>query len=102
MIEVRLATESDIPLMLDISNKEAKNSIANFSVEPESLDDWIALYKSIFPDFPWLVACNVEDIVGIARSTPWKGRCAYEHAAEVGVYNKPSFQQQGIGRKLYE
>ena len=52
--------------------------------------------------FPWLVA-NGEGgvIVGFAKSSPWKARCAYHWTAEVSAYIAPNHVGGGIGRSLY-
>lgn len=80
MSEKRRATELDIPQMLIISNEEARNSIANFVVEPELLEHWITEFQNTNQRFPWLAATEDEEVVGFAKASPWKGRCAYQSA----------------------
>lgn len=99
---IRTAVIDDIPAMLDISNAEAERSTANFSVEPETLEEWQATYKSTQPRFPNLVAVYENQIIGFAKSIPWSGRCAYEHSAQIGIYISPNWQGKGVGKELYE
>jgi L-amino acid N-acyltransferase YncA len=41
-------------------------------------------------------------IVGFAKASPWKGRCAYAYSVEITVYIHPDAHRRGIGRLLYE
>lgn len=41
-------------------------------------------------------------ILGFAKSSPWKGRCAYRWTAETSVYLRPDCQGRGLGRALYD
>ena len=42
-----------------------------------------------------------DQIVGFAKASPWKGRCAYLWSAEVTVYVHPARHGRGIGTALY-
>ena len=42
------------------------------------------------------------DVIGFAKASPWKGRCAYAFAAEITVYIHHERLGRGIGRELYE
>lgn len=98
---VRLATANDIPAVLAISNWAAEHTPANFAIQPESLDDWLDSFKQTSRMFPWLVADEAADIVGFAKASPHRGRCAYAWTAEVSVYVHPDHHGRGVGRSLY-
>jgi L-amino acid N-acyltransferase YncA/LmbE family N-acetylglucosaminyl deacetylase len=50
----------------------------------------------------WLVACDdASAIIGFAKSSPWRARCAYHWTAEVSVYLSSDHIGRGIGRALY-
>lgn len=83
---IRKTEVDDIPAMLAISNSEAEHSPANFSIGPETLDDWQNTFTSTQSRFPNLVAFDENTIIGFAKSFPWSGRCAYEHSAQISVY----------------
>ncbi|HRP61722.1 MAG TPA: N-acetyltransferase family protein [Phycisphaerales bacterium] len=101
-ILIRLAHAADIPAILEISNHAALSSPANFATEPDLLDDWLRAWRDTHEKHPWLIACNAQErIIGFAKTSPWKGRCAYRWAVETTVYIAPGFQGQGIGRALY-
>ena len=76
---------------------------------------WRESFIATSDSHPWLVAVGDERehkssldhhadrraIIGFAKSSPWKGRCAYNWSAEVTVYVDPERQGSGIGRALY-
>ena len=103
MTDVRLATPSDLPAILAISNGAALNTTANFAIEPETSDTWRADYDETHEMFPWLVAADDDTgaVVGFAKASPWKGRCAYEWTAETTVYVIPLQHGKRIGTALY-
>ena len=102
MTDVRLATPSDLPGILAISNWAALNTAANFAIEPETSDVWRAEYDETHEMFPWLVAADdAGAIVGFVKAGPWKGRCAYEWTAETTVYVMPDQYGKRIGTALY-
>jgi phosphinothricin acetyltransferase len=100
-MDIRLAQPDDLPAIVDLSNWAAANTAANFAVEPESLDMWRESFARTHERFPWLVAVEGAVLLGFAKATPWKGRCAYDYSAEVTVYVQPNRHGQGIGRALY-
>jgi len=108
-MRTRLAQHDDLPAILAISNRAAMETIANFAVEPESLEHWQHLWQTTHEKFPWFVAETESedqsasgDIVGFSKASPWQGRCAYQFAAEVAVYVKPEYHGMGMGTELYE
>ncbi len=99
---IRLADLEDVTAILDISNWAAANTPANFSIEPESLATWEESWRGTHEVYPWVVAeMDAGRIVGFAKASPWKGRCAYDWSVEVTVYVHPEHQGQGIGKALY-
>ncbi len=99
---VRLATPSDLPAILAISNWAALNTAANFAIKPETPDAWQADYDETREMFPWLVAADEDGAVaGFAKAGPWQGRCAYEWTAETTVYVSPDQLGKRIGTALY-
>jgi phosphinothricin acetyltransferase len=109
-MNIRLATIDDVPEILAISNRAALETAANFAIEPESLVSWRESYAATHDRYPWVVAAGAspEDradgsqVVGFAKASPWKGRCAYDHACEITIYVTPSHHGRGLGRAIYE
>lgn len=101
-MNVRLATIADIPAILAISNHYALTTAANFAIEPEPLEHWQRDFEATRAKYPWLVAVDEGGgIIGFAKASPWKGRCAYAYSAETTVYVAPGLHRRGVGRTLY-
>ncbi len=127
---VRLARESDLAAITEINDWYILRTAANFNVDAVGAramrDDWLASRDR----YPWLVAIDEPDensehgsedepedetqtdststtapchaMIGFARASAWKGRCAYDWSAEVTVYVHHEYQRRGIGFMLYE
>lgn len=100
--EIRLAGRADLPRILDISNRAARDTTANFATADESLEDWTRSWEQTFTLHPWLVMVDAGIVVGFARSSPHRARGAYAWTAEVSVYIDPAHHGTGAGRALYD
>jgi phosphinothricin acetyltransferase len=103
MGDIRLATAEDLTGILAISNWAAENTAANFAIEPETLASWQRDWRETHEMFPWVVAAgDGSALIGFAKASPWKGRCAYNWTAETTVYVHPDHHGRGVGRALYQ
>jgi phosphinothricin acetyltransferase len=99
---IRLANNTDLAAILDISNWAALNTPANFAIDPETLKTWTQSFDQSHRMFPWLVAEREGVILGFAKASPHRGRCAYAWTAEVSVYVHPDHHGKGVGTHLYQ
>ncbi len=110
MVQLRLATAADIPAILDIANWYAANTPANFAVVPEPLAMWQQAWREQHERHAWVVAEATADegatadaaIVGFAKASPFRLRCAYRWTIETTVYLRAGWHGRGLGRDLYE
>lgn len=104
--EITLATASDVPAMLAISNDAAARTAANFATEPETLESWTRSFATTHDHYPWLVARSSApgepEVIGFAKASPHRARGAYAWTAEVAVYLAPHRHRRGVGTALYE
>ena len=102
LMRIRPAKFDDLPAILAISNWAAINTAANFAIEQETLESWRQEWRETHELYPYLVAVDHRDtIVGFAKASPWKGRCAYAYSAEVTVFVHRDHHGHGIGKALY-
>ncbi len=85
-INVRAATEADVPAILDIYNHYIVNSIATFDVEPQTLDEKLAWFRlSTTRPYCAIVADSDSEVIGFASLSPFRSKAAYRHTAENSV-----------------
>lgn len=105
-IEIRTATEADLPALTDIYNHYVVNTHITFDTEPfEPLDRqvWFNSYAST-GRYRLLVATSggTGEILGYACSGQLRPKAAYDTSVETTVYLHPDEVGKGTGSKLYE
>jgi L-amino acid N-acyltransferase YncA len=100
-LQIVLARREDVPRIVEISNWAAANTSANFATEPEPLEAWMELFEQTSALHPWLVALLDDEVIGFAKASPHRSRCAYGWTAEVSVYIAPEHHGRGVGTALY-
>jgi phosphinothricin acetyltransferase len=98
---IALADRGDVPHALRFANWAAVHSPANFALEPEPLDGWLADFDHHHAMYPWLVARTDDGVVGFAKASPHRARGAYAWTAEMTVYIDEAAQGKGVGKALY-
>jgi acyl-coenzyme A synthetase/AMP-(fatty) acid ligase/L-amino acid N-acyltransferase YncA/acyl carrier protein len=99
---VRPARRTDFDAVCALVNHYITTSAVNFHEAPQQPAEWIAAWSDGNDRYPWLVAVDDHEVVGIAYAQPWKRRAAYQWSVEVTVYVAPSAVSRGVGRALYE
>jgi L-amino acid N-acyltransferase len=100
-MEVRRASEEDVPSMVEIENHEILEGTAHFGTEPISLADGRSRFDNESEHYPLWVALEEGRVIGFARSGPWKTREAYRFTTEIGVYVRHSHQGRGVAKAIY-
>ena len=85
---IRMATEKDIPALLEIYAPYVENTTYSFEYTPPTPEQFTARFRKYTAQCPWLVWEEDE-------------RMAYSWCAEVSIYLAPEAQRRGIGRQLY-
>lgn len=107
-MEIRLARESEIAACTSISNWAVLHTAANFATEPEEPAHWVDKWARERDYHPWYVAIDApggsgeERVLGFAKSSPFRERCAYRWTVETTIYVDPGHHGRGIGRELYQ
>ena len=99
---IRMATQADIPAILDIYGPYVLHTAVSFEYSVPTLEEFTERFRTITAQFPWLVWEEAWKILGYAYGSLPFGRAAYRWCASSSIYLAPQAQGRGIGRKLYE
>ncbi|MES1219354.1 MAG: N-acetyltransferase family protein [Bacteroidota bacterium] len=101
-ISIRLATEDDLPAMLEIYNDIIVNTTAVYDYEPHTLEmrkQWFATKEQ--QGFPVFAAEENHELVGFSTIGPFRREwTAYRYSVENSVYVKSGARGKGIGKLL--
>ena len=103
-MNLRDATEGDLPAIVDIYNSTVPGRMVTADTEPVTVEQRAGWFREHDARRrPLWVAETDEDVVGwLSLSDFWDGRPAYHATAEVGVYVKDGHRGGGVGRRLVE
>jgi len=99
-IQVRPATESDLPGILEIYNDAVLNTTATFDTESQSLEEKREWLREASYPYVVLVAERGGQVFGWASLRRFRPKAAYRYTAENSVYVRKDCHGEGIGRTL--
>jgi L-amino acid N-acyltransferase YncA len=100
-LEVRDATEADLPAIQAIYAHHVLHGVASFEETPPSIDDLRGRLASVLSHgLPYMVAGIDGAIAGYCYATPYRPRAAYRNTIEDSIYIDDAFRGRGIGRVL--
>jgi len=100
-ISIRLATEDDLPGLLEIYNDIIINTTAVYEYEPHTLEmrkQWFLTKKE--QRFPVFLAEEDGNLAGFSSIGPFRAWAAYKYSVENSVYVKSGMRGRGIGKLL--
>lgn len=98
---IRIATEQDIPAMLEIYGPYVENTTVSFEYDVPCRREFTQRFYAVTAQFPWLVWEEEGRILGYAYGSPPFARAAYRWCAEPSIYLCPEAQGRGIAPRLY-
>jgi L-amino acid N-acyltransferase len=101
-VEIRKAVYTDVPAITGIYNEAILTTTATFDKEPKTTASQRKWFKAHGPKNPIVVAVEGGKVVGWASLSAYSDRCAYAGTAEISVYVKESFRNQGVGKQLMQ
>jgi L-amino acid N-acyltransferase YncA len=101
MLNILPATLEHLEQITNIYNEAVLNSIATFDTEPKSVEEQRLWFNEHGGKYPILVAEENNTIVGWASLSRWSGRCAYADTAEISIYIKDDYREQGKNEGLH-
>ena len=101
-VAIRPATGADVSAMNAIYNEYIVDSHVSFDLEPwsdEKRHEWFS--SRVTAGYPFFVACEGDEVIGVAWAGPWRDKEAYRGSVESTVVLAPGSEGRGIGTTLY-
>jgi len=100
-LEIRSATEPDLPFITAIYGEAVRHGTATFELDPPDLAEMTRRFRALIDGgFPYLVAALDGRVVGYAYAGAYRPRPAYRFTVENSVYLEPATHRRGIGLQL--
>lgn len=100
-MSIRTVRPEDAKGLLDIYAYYVEETAISFETEVPSVGEFKIRIEEILKSYPYIVACDNDELLGYAYLHPFVGRKAYELSAETTIYLNPVKKKMGIGKKLY-
>ncbi len=101
-ISIRKADPAeDAAVLVGIYRPYVEKTAITFEYEVPSVEEFRGRMEHTLENYPYLVAELDGKPVGYAYASPFVGRKAYEHSAEISIYLSPECRRKGIGKRLY-
>jgi L-amino acid N-acyltransferase YncA len=100
-VEIRPATEAELPAVTEIYEHAVLYGTATFELIPPDLAEMTRRFRVLTDGgFPYFVAVLEGTVIGYAYAGPYRPRPAYRFTVENSVYLQPSIHRRGIGTQL--
>jgi L-amino acid N-acyltransferase YncA len=100
-MEIRDATEADVPDIQAIYAHHVLNGTGTFEEEPPSVEEMAArFHKIVDRGYVWLVAADATGVLGFGYYAPFRERSAYRFTVEDSIYVREDVRGQGVGKGL--
>jgi phosphinothricin acetyltransferase len=102
-LQVRPATEADLPSITKIYGHAVRYGTATFEITPPDLAEMTRRFRTLMDGgFPYFVAVLDGAVVGYAYAGAYRPRPAYRFTVENSVYLDPAMHRRGIGLQLMQ
>jgi L-amino acid N-acyltransferase YncA len=101
-MNIRNATESDLPAIVDIYNQSIPAGWSTADTQPISVADRIEWFSKFDPAKRpiWVAEIDGRVVATAYLSSFYGGRPAYDATAEVSMYVATAYHRRGIGRRF--
>ena len=100
MLKIREAKITDLDEITEIYNWAILNTTATFDTNKKSIIEQKKWFKNHNKKNPIIVAELKNEIIGWAALSEYSNRCAYSDTAELSLYVKDGYMNQGFGKEL--
>src|SRR3982075_733032 len=102
-LEIRRATEADLPFVTGIYEHAVLYGTATFELIPPDLAEMTRRFGVLMDGgFPYFAASLEGRVVGYAYAGAYRPRPAYRFTVENSVYLQPAIHRRGIGMQLLQ
>jgi phosphinothricin acetyltransferase len=103
-VEIRPASDSDLPSLNEVYNHYVATTHVTFDIEPVTPDERRAWFRHYAATGRHRLFVAVEDgsVVGFASSSRFRAKAAYDTSVETTVYVAPGVVGRGVGAMLYD
>lgn len=101
-IIIRVASEEDAEVLLNIYTYYVKNTAITFEHEVPTLEEFKNRIKETLKNYPYLVAVVDGEVAGYIYASRFRTRASYAWSASTSIYLDKQYHRLGIGKMLYE
>ena len=102
-IQIRDATEADLPAIIDIHNAAIASRISTAQLEPVTIESQREWFRAHSPAQHPILVAEVEGVIaGWLSFKEFLPRCAYRGTVELSLYISEQFRRRGLGRRLLQ
>ena len=102
-IEIRPATEADLPTVTEIYEHAVRFGTATFELIPPDIAEMTRRFEALMQGgFPYFSAALDGSVMGYAYAGAYRPRPAYRFTVENSVYLQPAIHRRGIGQQLLQ
>jgi len=99
--QIRFVRPEDAEELAGIYAPYVRQTAITFEYEPPSPEEFRRRIEGIRQRYPYLAAEENGRLLGYCYASPFKGRAAYDWAAETSIYIRMDQHRRGLGRRLY-
>ena len=98
---IRFAGPEDAEALAAIYAPYVENTAITFEYVPPAPEEFRRRMEGILRRYPYLAAEEEGELLGYCYAAPYKGRAAYDWAAETSIYVRRDVHRRGLGKRLY-
>ncbi len=102
MLNIRFATTGDVQKIFDIFEYYACNSHYTMECHSPECSEYCKMIEQNGDQYPFIVLCDNEDVVGYAVTKPYGVRSAYKWNVEISIYIQHDYTHLGAGRIIIQ
>ena len=100
-VSIRFVRPEDAEALAGIYAPYVRQTAITFEYEPPTPEEFRRRIAGIRARYPYLAAEENGELLGYCYASPFKGRAAYDWAAETSIYIRMDQHRRGLGKRLY-